>query len=217
MDISFTPIARSNPETVAIGCFGAICREWLGDRLLDFAKTHPAVSVGVQDMTAGELLSAVRGGAISLAILPGAPGPGLGSMPLWGDRVLLGVASDRPLAERAAVTQGEIAKHLILVSSGGAEGALDQFLLRRLFPAGARPDLSVREVSAASIGELVSKGEGVALLPAIQAGRWRGVDAVEIASPAASFVVHACWRPDAMNETLKALIAAFAVHCASAA
>ncbi|RYY47114.1 MAG: hypothetical protein EOP59_01730, partial [Sphingomonadales bacterium] len=74
---------------MAVGCFASICRDRLADELLDFSRVCPEVDIGVHEMARGSLLTALRGGELSLAVLPGEDEPGTRSVEVWQDRVMV--------------------------------------------------------------------------------------------------------------------------------
>ena len=198
----------SRAETsLAIGCFAAICRDRLADRLLTFARRCPEASVGVHEMPRAALLPALRGGTLALAVLPGTREAGLESVELWRDRVMVGVASGHPLAAREAVTPSELREQVLLVSTQHHGGDMHRFLSRRVLPL-APPHKSVLlNVGQAALMTRVAKGEGVALLCASHAGEEaRGVALPPIAAPGAAFPVHAHWRDAAPGWPLSVLV-----------
>lgn len=190
---------------LAVGCFAALCRDRLADRLLRFSRAVPRATIGVQALALAELLPAVRDGRLALAVAPaGTPGAQdgewFGSMTLWREQVVVAMATGHPLATSRAVDPGALLEHLVLLSTDRAEGEMQRYQLARLFDR-RRPALDAR---GGVLGR-VAAGEGVALMLAGHATP-AGVVTRPVAGAAAEFPVEAWWRTDDTSPGLATLL-----------
>ena len=196
------PGADARPPTgdgdaVAIGCFGGIGRQWLGDRLLALAQVYPAVDPGIHDMSRGELLTAVRDRRLTVAIMPGEPAPGLRSSGVWVDRVALAMPAGHRLAALSAVPVDALAGERLLVPRQTPGRELYDFLRQRIAP-GRQVETVLCEGGLQRQLDHVAAGFGVAMRCESQ-GRARDGQVVlrPIAAPTATFPIRAYWRDPA--------------------
>lgn len=200
------PDRDDDAEThLAIGCFAALCRDRLADRLLSFSRVAPSATIGVQELALAELSAAVRDGRIALAVAPEGTqgGEGLAAMTLWREEVVVAMPAGHPLAAMTAVAPAALADQLILLSADRAEGEMQRYQLARLF-ACRRPPLDVRG-GAGGVLTPVAAGEGLTLMLAGH-GAPSGVVTRPIATAAATFAVEAWWRADDDSTALATLL-----------
>ncbi len=193
-------------DALAIGCFAAVCRERLGDRLLEFVRQHPAVDVGVQEMGRSDLLAAVRNRSLAIAVLPGDPGADLHCAPVWTDRVVVAVPPGHRLVDHSTVSLGALRRERVLVPREPPGRDLHRFLAHQLAP--LRPfDTLLCEGGRQRQIDQVAAGLGVALCCASQ--RLLADDRIVVRpldTNKASFTVNACWIDPAPAPALAALI-----------
>lgn len=209
MDRIIAPVGAAGAgayDALAIGCFAAVCRERLGDRLLEFARQHPAVDVGVQEMGRSDLLAAVRSGSLAIAVLPGDPGPDLERAPVWTDRVVVAVPPGHPFVDHPTVSLGALRRERLLVPREPPGRDLHRFLAHQLAPLRPFDTLLCHGGRQRQIDQ-VAAGLGVALCCASQ--RLLDNDRIVVRpldTIKASFTVNACWVDRSPAPALAALI-----------
>ncbi|MES1973732.1 MAG: LysR family substrate-binding domain-containing protein [Pseudomonadota bacterium] len=191
-------LTSANDETnveLAVGLFGSICRDRLGDELLAFARHCPTVGLGVHEMSRAALLPALEAGELALAVMPGGVRPELQSAPLWTDRVMVAMAQDHPLAARPAVTAAALRDMVFLVSRQQDGNDMHRFLSHCIRPLAPALNGMLLDLGPAHLMERVARGEGLALVCASHTDALpddvvvRPVDA-----PGALFPVRAWWK-----------------------
>lgn len=193
--------------SLAIGCFASICRDRLADELLDFSRICPEVDFGVHEMPRGALLTGLRGGELSLAVLPGDEEPGTRSAEVWHDRVMVAMPHGHALAKRAAVRPLDLCDQPILVSRQQFGSDMHRFLARLILPEGAALDATIVDVGPARLIGRVAAGEGVTLVCESHVANLDADVAVRpVYAKSALFPVRAYWIEGAPGWPLSALI-----------
>lgn len=165
--------------------------------LAQFRDRHPAVDVRLTQANAEEMGALLRDRDVDLCVASQqVPGPGLRTVELMREEVLLAVPPGHRLAGRDRVTLGEIAREPFVTTR---PGHWPRALLDRLFADGARPDIVCETDEPGSTGDLIGAGLGVGLVPAFSArapnrapGAWLHLDA-----PGCERVLTLVWREDA--------------------
>lgn len=201
-------IETGSDDALAIGYFGSVCRDTLGDRLVAFTRDYPALDIGVHDMPRSALLPALRGGQLALAVLPGDPVPDLPSAVLWEDDVAAAMPADHPLARDAGIDPAALVKEHFLISRQQQGAELHRFLARRTGLLAALGG-SLWDGSQSQLLARVAAGQGLILLCASQARTAApGVAVRTVSGAAGRFDVRAYWRDADTAPTLGGLIAA---------
>jgi DNA-binding transcriptional LysR family regulator len=155
-----------------VGAFPTAVAALVPAALASFRKAYPQVSLSlVEGLTPGVLERLALGDA-DVAVVSSSPAAPLDRARfelhhLLDERMLVAVACSHPLAGRRTVRLGDLAGDAFIAGSATAE----ETLLRASLPPGFRPRI---EITAAEwTGKLgcVAAGLGVALLPALAAGR----------------------------------------------
>lgn len=198
----------SGRAALAVGCFVSIGRDRLADELLDFSRICPEVDIGVHEMPRGALLSELRAGALSLAVLPGDAEAGTQSIEVWHDRVMVAMPQGHKLAGQAAVRPLDLGDQPILVSRQQFGGDMHRFLARLILPAGAALDATIMDVGPARLVGRVAAGAGVTLICESHVANLAADVAVRpVLGEAARFPVRAYWIAGVPGWPLAALIA----------
>jgi DNA-binding transcriptional LysR family regulator len=194
-------------DGLAVGCFASICRDRLADELLAFSRLCPAIDIGVHEMQRGALLSALKAGDLSLAVLPGKEEIGFRSVEIWRDRVMVALPLDHPLAARDAVQPSELQGEPMLVSTGQFGSDMHRFLAGRVLPLGPVLDVKFVELGPARILQRIADGVGIALVCESHAAQIGDRVAIRpIAAAHAPFPVRAYWTDEEPAWPLSCLI-----------
>ncbi|MDL4814649.1 LysR family transcriptional regulator [Actinomadura opuntiae] len=134
--------------------------------LARYHRRHPGVTVRLRHAGAAALARETAAGTLDLAFVDGATGePGLAEHPLGGDRLVLAVSRDDPLAARGAVRLADP----VLAGRDFVEYRADSALRAQIDAACARAGLDRRVAAEVDtiqyLVELVGHGLGVSLLP----------------------------------------------------
>lgn len=194
------------PADLAIGSCPSICRNRLGDLLLRFARAWPGVDLGVQELPRRGLLTALRSGRLALAVLPGELQPGLASLPLWTDSVVIAVARDHPLAQEARITPAQLRDEVVLMPRAAHGSEPYRFLAESVAPFGPSLNGFLTDLSVAQVTAQVAAGAGATLVCASEADLSPDIVTRPIAASGVSFPVFAYWRDQAPEWPLSALV-----------
>jgi DNA-binding transcriptional LysR family regulator len=179
---------------LAVGCFASIGRDRLADELLAFSRLCPTVDIGVHEMPRGALLSALKAGDLSLAVLPGKDEPGFRSIEVWHDRVMVALPPDHPLAARGSIQPSDLQGERVLVSTGQFGSDMHRFLTGRILPLGPVLDVKFVDLGPAHIIARVGEGAGIALICESHAAQIGDNVAIRpIEATHAAFPVRAYW------------------------
>jgi DNA-binding transcriptional LysR family regulator len=155
-----------------VGAFPTAVAALVPTALATFRQAYPEVGLHlVEGLTPG-LLERLAAGEADVAVVSSSPAGPLDRARfdlrhLLDERMLVAVARSHPLARRRTVRLEDLAGDAFIAGSAGAE----ETLLRASLPSGFRPRIEI--VAAEWTGKLgcVAAGLGVALIPALAAGR----------------------------------------------
>lgn len=162
----------------------------------EFLHAHPGVRVRLFQSTAAVMAERLTAGEIDFGVLSLPPAPGLSTLALMDEQVLLGVSLDHPLASRRSVTLAEMAAQPFLTT--GPE-YWQRILLEHLCAKVCRrPIIACEGDDPTALRALVTTGLGVVLVPTMA----RSIAGPEIAGltiddPDARRLLRITWREDA--------------------
>ncbi|MGW0908101.1 LysR family transcriptional regulator [Streptomyces sp. NPDC002853] len=195
----FTGLLRGQ---IALGLVsGAATQEFdVVSVLADFHDDHPAVEIALTEDSSDRMLAAVRGGEFDIALLgltDEEPPPGI-SLRLVIDEALVAVMlpGDDLLAPQGRTTVPLAAlrdRPLITLPRGtGVRGVLD----RACAQAGIRPRVAFEAAAPQVLVQLVVRGMGVAVLPALEprTAAAYGLRTLEITDPRPRGRIALAWR-----------------------
>lgn len=136
----------------------------LSELLATYRTRHPAVAVHAVQATSETMLGQLRERAVDFCVASQPlTAPGLTTLPLLHEDVLLAVPDGHPFAERPSVTVSDLVGEPFITTR---PGNWQRALLERLFAqTGRRPVLSCEGDEPGATHFLVEAGLGVALLP----------------------------------------------------
>ena len=158
-------LAAGDRGTVQVAALPSLCSRLIPQAMARLKKSHPGITVKLQDTVALRILAAVRSEEADIGIAAfGRLGAGFETTPLAEDRMVAVLPRRHPLASRPTLTLKELARHpLVFMDSQSSVRALVEAGLREA-SVQAAPDHEVTYMSTA-VG-LVQAGLGVAVLPA---------------------------------------------------
>ena len=169
-------LAAGDRGTVLVAALPSLCSRLIPEAIARLRRTHPGVTVRLQDTVALRILAAVRSEEADLGIGSfGALGGDFETTPLIEDRMVAVMPRRHPLAAKASVTMREVAMHpLVLMDTQSSVRAVVESALHGESAATA-PAYEVTYMSTA-VG-FVQAGLGVAILPAtaLELGLAKGI------------------------------------------
>lgn len=181
--------ARIERGVLRIGLVQPPGRGALSDLLRRLVGSHVPASFALTEGSPDQLLAAVALRQIDLAIVPdGVEAHGLLTAPLWREALLAVMRTDHPGAGKARLTWRDLAATPLLVPDGAIGLAIGR---SRRDTAPSNPAASA---SAATVLDLAALGQGIAVLPASQAGRL-GADLVARPISRGDLGFRAAWSP----------------------
>lgn len=167
---------------LVFACVPTVAGTRLPALLVDFARRHPGISVGVRELAQPDLLEAVRRREVDFGIGPVPDRTGdLHCEPLFTEPIVALMKASHPAAGKAGVSLHELSKGSVLRL--GASGFRKQ-LASVLEQEGLAPDLQYEFTHVSTMVAMVEAGLGVGILPSIAAPPSRTLKAVRLVRPA---------------------------------
>jgi DNA-binding transcriptional LysR family regulator len=156
---------RGEAGRLAIGFYTSLSAGNLRAILIDYAQRFPQIEVGVIEGSRTRLTTALRNGAIDVAIITGET-PLLNSktMSLWSERVVVALAEGNPLADGETIYWTDLKGETLLTSRHDPGAEILELLLTKLTSPGDRPRVVCHDASWGNIKSLVGAGFGVSLV-----------------------------------------------------
>ncbi len=157
-------------------------------------KAMPNVKLILMEEKTAALIEKLRQGAIDAALLAlPIEDDYLHAEPLFDDAFYLAVATEHPLAKAKKVTQGELARHSLLLLEEG-HCLRDQALEVCTF-AGVSEDQDVRATGLETLRQMVKAGTGITIMPEIAVQKNEaGMVYVPFAEPVPRRTIALVWR-----------------------
>ncbi|MHA6718223.1 LysR substrate-binding domain-containing protein [Sphingomonas sp. RS6] len=196
---------------LTVGCFASIGRRRLADALLQLARRHPEIALGVHEAARTQLLPAVATGMLQFVIVPGVERDDHPSAPLWTDHVVVAMSRRHPLAahERIRVVDLDQARMQMPVSRHHRDGEVHRFLSYCVRPLGPVIGGPLVDLPMARILERIAEGDGAALVCGSDVDDLDDRIVVrEIDAAGAAFPVRGYWRDGEPGEAVAGLVAA---------
>jgi DNA-binding transcriptional LysR family regulator len=156
---------RGEAGRLAIGFYTSLSAGNLRATLVDYAKRFPQIGMGMVESSRTRLATALRNGAIDVAIVTGET-PLLDSkfMSLWSERLLVGLPEFHRLADVGAIYWTDLKGETLLISRHDPGAEIQELLLTKLTSPGDRPRVVCHDASWGNIKSLVGAGFGVSLM-----------------------------------------------------
>ena len=169
-------------SAIQIAAALSICTYVLPDVLKRFQATHPKVMITVRSGHSKEVLEMVLAGQAEIGLARSLQHPGVETLSLRDDPLVLVARPDAPLARAARTRLDAIAAQpLIFFDRGSSDWTLTHGLFRR---AGLVPNVVLEVETIETAKRMVERGMGLAFLPhlaVVNEIRRRRLVAVEIA------------------------------------
>ena len=156
---------RGEAGRLAIGFYTSLSAGNLRATLIDFAQRFPQIEVGMTESSRSRLTTALRNGAIDVAIITGDT-PLLDSriMSLWSDRIVVALPEGHRLADGETVDWTDLKGETLLTSRHDPGPEIQELLITKLASPGDRPKTVCHNANWGNIKGLVGAGFGISLL-----------------------------------------------------
>ena len=145
---------------VRIGTVSSVSAHWLPQVIRAFWEKHPNVQIVLHQGDYSSIQEWIRTGAVDFGFVNPRAVKGLETMAVKSGEFRAVVPVGHPLASKAAVTLGELAKEPFLLVESGAYGEVEE-----AFAAGGiAPNIRLRVHDDYSLLSMVEQGMGVSLL-----------------------------------------------------
>ncbi len=156
---------RGEAGHLSVGFYTSISAGNLLATLVDYKRRFSQIDVCLKESARTRLVTALRNGALDIAIVTGAPLlPGNQGMPLWSERILLALLEGHPLAGKGAVYWTDLRGETVLLSQYDPGCELEDLLMSKLVSPEDRPKIARHDVSRGIIRGLIAAGFGVSLV-----------------------------------------------------
>lgn len=207
--------ARSHARAMGSGSAGRLEIGLSGSLLLGpmpqfiaaYRRSHPAVTVVLNEMTPAAQLASLRDSRIDLSFSRTAVNDhALVSELVWPDPVVVALPRGHPLTNRRKLTLAELKDESLVLLRLDSSGYA-QYIYQCCLEAGFVPHPSQQVVESQAIPSLVAAGLGVALVPAsLQRVHHRGVEYRALARKAPRADVYVIQRRDDASPVVRGFI-----------
>ncbi len=155
---------RGEAGRLIIGFYTSLSAGNLRATLVDYAQRFPQIDVGLIESSRTRLVTALRNGAIDVAIVTGeAPLPESKSISLWSERILAVLPEGHRLATNEVIYWTDLDGETLLLSQRDPGPAIQELLVARIASAEERLRIVRHDVSQESIKSLVGASFGIGL------------------------------------------------------
>jgi DNA-binding transcriptional LysR family regulator len=156
-------LARGTAGHLALGAAPAVSTYVLPPALSRFATLHPGIRLTVRTGHSEEILGMVLAEEVEVGVVRALRHPGIQSVPLYEETLVLVADPEHPLAEQGGISVEELAnEQLILFDRASSYHDLTAAFLRE---AGVAPRSIMELDNIDATKKMVQQGLGVALLP----------------------------------------------------
>lgn len=155
---------RGEAGRLVIGFYTSVSAGNLRATLIEYAQRFPQIVIGMVECSRTRLVTALRNGAIDLAIVTGeAPLLDNKFMPLWSERILITLPEGHRLAASETICWTDLRDETLLLSLRDPGPEIRDLLVTKFASPESRPKLLNHDVSRESINSLVGAGFGIGL------------------------------------------------------
>jgi DNA-binding transcriptional LysR family regulator len=201
---------RGEAGRLAIGFYTSLSAGNLRATLVDFAQRFPQIVVGMVERSRTRLTTALRNGAIDIAIVTGeTPLFESKTLSLWSERIMLALPEGHQLADGETVYWTDLKGETLLTSRHDPGTEIQELLLTKLASPGDRPKAVCHNASGGNIKSLVGAGFGVSLVTESDIGAsLAGLTYRELRDGTGpSWIVYSAhWRADNDNPVLASFL-----------
>jgi DNA-binding transcriptional LysR family regulator len=155
---------RGEVGRLAIGFYTSLSAGNLRATLIDYAQRFSQIQVRMIESSRTRLTTALRNGAIDVAIVTGQTPLDIQIMSLWSERIVVALPEAHRLADGETVYWTDLKDETLLISRHDPGAEIQELLLTKLTSPGDRPTVVCHEATWGNIKSLVGAGFGISLL-----------------------------------------------------
>ncbi len=156
---------RGEAGRLTVGFYTSLSSGNLRATLLDYAQRFPQIEVGMMERSRTRLVTALRNGALDIAIVTGETSLlESKAMPLWSERVVIALPEGHRLGASETITWTDLKGETLLLNRHDPSDEFQDVLVAKLASAEDRPKILRHNVSRGSLKNLVGAGFGVSLM-----------------------------------------------------
>ena len=152
--------------SIKIGTVNSVCTAWIPKILKTFRKNYPHITTEIYQGSYTDVVAWERGGTIDMGIVSEAACEGMPFTPLYRDPFVVAVPKGYMPVGTTAISPEDLKDRPFVIQSDGC----DEDILRILHEFDLSVRANCRIIDDQSLIAMVECGEGVSLIPAIQAG-----------------------------------------------
>jgi DNA-binding transcriptional LysR family regulator len=201
---------RGEAGRLAIGFYTSLSAGNFRASLMDFRHRFPQVEIEMIESSRARLITALSNGVVDIAIvIGGAPFPESNSLSLWGERIMVALLENHPLANKEFIYWTDLKAERVLLSRRDPGPELENLIATKLASSSDRPRIQFHDVSRGSLWNLVGAGFGITLLTEATVGtNFAGVVYRDVrdATEPTRIGYSAHWRADNENPALASFL-----------
>ncbi len=156
---------RGEAGRLTIGFYTSLSAGNLRATLLDYTQRFPQIEVGMTESSRARLVTALRNGALDIAIVTGETSLlDSKAMPLWSERVVIALPEGHRLATSETITWTDLKGETLLLNQHDPGAEFQDLVVAKLASPEDRPKILRHTVSRESLKNLVGAGFGISLM-----------------------------------------------------
>lgn len=164
MHADLAPYAQGIRGHVSLWANTHATHSFLPDDLAGFLRTHPQVSVTLEEHTSPDIVLAVAAGEVEMGVVAGSgEGAGVELLPYRQDRLVLITPAAHPLAVRARCGFAEVLDYPFVMLHAGS--AIHTFTTNAAAALGRHLNVRIQVRSFEAVCRMVGAGVGIGLVP----------------------------------------------------
>lgn len=158
-------VRRGEAGYLTIGFYTSLSAGNLRASLVEYCRRFPQVEISAVEGPRARLFDGIHNGTVDIAVVAGeATSDRDRSMVLWGERIIVALPEDHPLATHELIYWTDLKQERFLLSERDPGPEIQEIILSRLASPGDRPNVVKHDVSPENIKSLVGAGCGVSLM-----------------------------------------------------
>jgi DNA-binding transcriptional LysR family regulator len=156
---------RGETGRLTIGFYTSLSAGNLRATLLEYAQRFPQIEVGMTESSRTRLVTALRNGALDIAIVTGETSLlDSKAMLLWSERIVAALPEEHRLAASETITWTDLRGETLLLNQHDPGTEFQDLVVAKLASPEDRPKILRHNVSRGSLKNLVGAGFGISLM-----------------------------------------------------
>jgi DNA-binding transcriptional LysR family regulator len=156
---------RGEAGRLAVGFYTSLSAGNLRATLLDYAQRFPQIDLGMMERSRMRLATALRNGALDIAIVTGETSLLDGNaMPLWSERIVAALPEGHRLAASKTIAWTDLRGETLLLNEHDPGTEFHDIVVAKFASPEDRPKILRLDVSRENLKNLVGAGFGISLM-----------------------------------------------------